>query len=382
MILGLASMLGISAGATAVSGFAWFTTQRTAAIEASAFKVGASEGSLEITRVDADKNCVSTVNNSKDAIVPTASKDLADVSSCDGQTFYKAVLGTDGKIGAVVTENNSTGLSKVNTNQMVYVSWKVKVSNTADGAKLNVYLSNQGSIFSANDGAANTTTMEFTANGTNKLFSWDGVAKAVGAVKVGSDTKTLDNHYSLKGDAETGYTGIEFMDSAIPADGQKISVAVTLDYSQYYRMVIIDEGTDSENPTNTIVYRYTNSKHLSYLKSDSDKSTVNGTGLLKVTAEKGANADTTDDKYTETENTMRNISSQADVASYESTTVAPGNQLLISNLTADDTTNSVVNSHVLKFVVWCEGTATPEAAATAGNSVKMNASLVGLTVTA
>ena len=50
MILALASMLGISAAATAVSGFAWFTSQTTANVKAHSYHVGAAQGDLTITR--------------------------------------------------------------------------------------------------------------------------------------------------------------------------------------------------------------------------------------------------------------------------------------------------------------------------------------------
>lgn len=57
LVLGLASMLGVSAGATAVSGFAWFTTTKQATVNATNIGVYSKNSALDIDFVSGDMNC-------------------------------------------------------------------------------------------------------------------------------------------------------------------------------------------------------------------------------------------------------------------------------------------------------------------------------------
>lgn len=57
MILALASMLGVSAGATAVSGFAWFTTTKSATLNVSNIGVYSKSSALAIAFTDALMGC-------------------------------------------------------------------------------------------------------------------------------------------------------------------------------------------------------------------------------------------------------------------------------------------------------------------------------------
>ncbi|MCQ2799918.1 MAG: hypothetical protein MJ228_04065 [Bacilli bacterium] len=305
MILGLASMLGISAGAAAVSGFAWFTTQRTATVGAQNFKVGAAEGSLEIgkhtfvTGDAADTNINGDAYSVADnvcAVSPTAGKELADVSSGDGINFYKATVVDSTGTGSYVVDKlvQETGaMSGINSTQMVKVQWSLDVTNTS-GNPIDVYLSS-AAIFAAHDGAAN-------------------------------------------------------------------------DYSAYYRLAIFADTNTEGSLASTCVFLYTNNSHKKFISTTdytnhtSDKEAdghavcpIDGTGTL--TAENSMS-------------TTKVIRQTADIqGGVALATASPNNQLLIKGLT---------DTKVLRFVVWCEGTATPEAAVQA-NAVDMSFQLVGLT---
>lgn len=156
MILALASMLGISAAATAVSGFAWFTTTTTADIASHNYKVAAAQGSLQIAAGSTKVNCGCTVAESSNTavIAPTTGKYLTDVSSINGEDFFKAYnintqensfeVKSEGKLSD--THENDVWMSQVNETLMVAVSWTLNVTNTtpAGGPSMDIYLSGDG----------------------------------------------------------------------------------------------------------------------------------------------------------------------------------------------------------------------------------------------
>ncbi|MBR6226430.1 MAG: hypothetical protein IKQ78_04410 [Bacilli bacterium] len=63
MILGLASMLGVSAGAAAVSGFAWFTTTKKATVDVTNIGVYSKSSNLNVQYTAAVKGCIDDPND-------------------------------------------------------------------------------------------------------------------------------------------------------------------------------------------------------------------------------------------------------------------------------------------------------------------------------
>ncbi len=57
LVLAMASMLGITAGATAVSGFAWFTTTKSATVDITNIGVYSKSSALNVTLKSADEGC-------------------------------------------------------------------------------------------------------------------------------------------------------------------------------------------------------------------------------------------------------------------------------------------------------------------------------------
>lgn len=303
MILALASMLGISAAATAVSGFAWFTTQTTAQISEHNYFVGAAQGDLVIGAVAAnDINCLSQKAATGNAIevAPTASTALADVSSIDGENFYKlANIDLNNHTADMVKEADKTGddagdkvwMSTVNDTQMVCVSWSMTVANGGDAnTSMNVFLSHDGDLFTATGTAAKDDNNQDVAN-----------------------------------------------------------------YVDAYRLAIFDNGS--------LVYFY--AKSTSGMTSADFNSTA-GTYIYDSTKLWDGTGYTGDHATT-----AHLVASAANVLSTDAVS-KKDSQLLISNLVGQAT------AHTLKFVVWCEGTDTPERAVKAGNQVKLGLDLVGL----
>ncbi len=64
LVLGLASMLGVSAGATAVSGFAWFTTTKQANVNVTNIGIYSKSSALDIAFQNADLNTAGSVSSS------------------------------------------------------------------------------------------------------------------------------------------------------------------------------------------------------------------------------------------------------------------------------------------------------------------------------
>lgn len=95
MILALASMLGVSAGATAISGFAWFTTTKSADIDISNIGVYSKSSALSVTLGSAVKGCTDVVGEgaSKEGDInlvgAVASENVTDyVTATANQTVF------------------------------------------------------------------------------------------------------------------------------------------------------------------------------------------------------------------------------------------------------------------------------------------------------
>lgn len=349
VVLGLAAMLGISAGTAAVSGFAWFTTQRTATMNLGTYKVGAGGANLSIIKGSTDVNCGTIVTDGKSLAVTPNSGKLADVSSKDGMQFYKATLKTtNDAVDTYIDETAKRGtpsaawMSAVNTEQMVCVSWDVTLRNNAAGTKMDVYLSKAGNLFTAGNAGAEIEKLTHTVTEESKTTTSFQLhnKSTVKSVKVNSTALT-------KGASANGYefdasTNTVSLTNITLAAGDEVEIEYIADYSDCYRMAIL-KGSD-------VVFLYTNSAHKNYVGDDGDGTLVETNTL--------ASTEYCDQAY------LGNISTHADGESHSK-------QKIVDELTngADVT---------LKFVVWCEGTATPFEAPLA-NAVTSEFLLVGLT---
>ena len=87
MILGLASMLGVSAGATAVSGFAWFTTTKSATVDITNIGVYSKSSALAVDLTTPLKGCIDSTTEPSDTgdINLVASADKTQNFTGDGE---------------------------------------------------------------------------------------------------------------------------------------------------------------------------------------------------------------------------------------------------------------------------------------------------------
>ncbi|MCQ2799919.1 MAG: hypothetical protein MJ228_04070 [Bacilli bacterium] len=363
MILGLASMLGISAGAAAISGFAWFTTQRTADISASNFKVGSGDGTLKISSAGSLVNCAIETNANNTVAINPSTGELEDVSSGDGKTFHKVLLSTNKQsVDHIVLEDGSK--SKVNTNQMVYISWNVKVENVGPGTKLNVFASNDGPIFKQNL-ANSKTTQNVVGDGTAKDFVLPTAFDKIESVKVGDTTLEAAKYTATPAERKISFTD---------APAGSVEIVTSIDYSSCYRLAIYDLNDVSNATDDTLVYFYSAAGKTSYVKAE-DKAALEDDDPETTATRNGSGTLTANDFIS----TSAAIISSTDPAASTANGVKPNNQLLIEDLIASTTSPVKDNSHTLRFVVWCEGTSTPDEAVVASNGVDLSLKLVGLT---
>lgn len=86
MILGLASMLGVSAGATAVSGFAWFTTTKSASVDVTNIGVYSTSSNLNVTFNAAIKGCANDGSSAGDVNIKAQAAERTQNFTGDGST--------------------------------------------------------------------------------------------------------------------------------------------------------------------------------------------------------------------------------------------------------------------------------------------------------
>ena len=95
MILGLASLLGVTAGATAVSGFAWFVTTKTATVDVTNIGIYNNNPSLSVDIINT-KGVVKTNNAANDFNLMAAndSSDFLETKTGDGTETEFILTGT------------------------------------------------------------------------------------------------------------------------------------------------------------------------------------------------------------------------------------------------------------------------------------------------
>lgn len=129
MILGLASLLGVTAGATAVSGFAWFVTTKTADVEVTNIGVYSKNPTLSVN-VKNLKGLLKTNDeaNDFDLVTDTAhDAGLTDISSSDGIHFFDPVWQSANE-GLKATE------FKPATEGVQYLSFDMEFVKPSDGS--------------------------------------------------------------------------------------------------------------------------------------------------------------------------------------------------------------------------------------------------------
>ena len=215
VILGLSSILAVSAGVAGVSTFAWFTTQRTASATVASLSVHSRDGSITIKANGVDKGGVTA--NPNDTYGSTASLTgtgtMNDVSSGDGINFYHPTW----KAGKMGTEASAIPGYTANPDatNLYFREFTLTFKNngsTGDNA-FDIYLTSGCKIEADANGDATKNANAATAmrmaildsTKTTLLAYWQyGVEGA--AADPATDTKPYQYNYISATGTKTAYT--------------------------------------------------------------------------------------------------------------------------------------------------------------------------------
>jgi hypothetical protein len=145
LVIGLASMLGVTAAAGTTAGFAWFTTTRTATVNLASAHVNTTAGDLKIAYVPIENNNVTGDASETNSLALSASTTNATDISGDGKTFYKPTWApTDGSAQPTV----ATAINSVSngTTRTYYVIFGLQLINKGSGDAFSVYLENASKV--------------------------------------------------------------------------------------------------------------------------------------------------------------------------------------------------------------------------------------------
>lgn len=222
LLVSSALMLVLTAVAATSSTFAWFSVNRKGTVESPDMTATAKDGGLEIT------------NSSNDVT------DLYDVSSKDGKTFYKPVLGpastesTPSFVSCPVVYSGQE--SDTNTNYFM----ELKMAFTSTSA-LDVYLSKDTKIDittnGANEAALNSLRIAFLPANSSYVVENNATPLLVYAPKEETNMKYVSGTTITNGNlTETNYTADELGASGIVQNGEIIADDLTTkdNTSKYY----------------------------------------------------------------------------------------------------------------------------------------------------
>jgi len=173
LILGLASMLGVTAAAGTTAGFAWFTTIRTATVSLTNAHVYTDYGNLAIQYVALDSGLSApisptTTNQTNVLGLAAATTGITDISG-DGKTFYKPTwdpTDTNGTVANYITQiTNGYDLNKVDfkgtpdTSKTWYVQFGLNLINSGTNA-FSVYLESASAVTGVNVNAGSDPILQ------------------------------------------------------------------------------------------------------------------------------------------------------------------------------------------------------------------------------
>jgi hypothetical protein len=218
LVLGLAAMLGVTAAAGTTSGFAWFTTTRTATVNFDNAVVYNKAADLSITYSPITNGGVTSSASSvtgNSFVLTGNTSPITDISG-NGATFYRPTWqpGQDGIIAtACPTVSNTSSV-------FYYVQFGVTFTNNGTKAA-NVYLDSGSSV--AAGGTATATDIQ--AAKATRVSVYEG--STLMTIWQDDKTDTLTGYQyisSATGTAYTSYATLSAPDSATFHEGAFASV--------------------------------------------------------------------------------------------------------------------------------------------------------------
>lgn len=177
VILGLSSIVAVTAGVAGASTFAWFTTQRTASVNLTSAKIYSTKSSLNVTYGGSTDGSIHDGSASGNVVTVngTTNAKVTDISG-NGKNFYRPgwVPGGEGETASTIDaiENQHP----VSTDYY-YLKFALTITNTGN-SEMPVYLNSGSSVFahSSTDApsvlAAKATRIAVLDDSSNLLTQW------------------------------------------------------------------------------------------------------------------------------------------------------------------------------------------------------------------
>ena len=270
MILGLASLLGVTAGATAVSGFAWFVTTKTATVDVTNIGVYNNNPSLSVNITNL-KGVVRTNNAANDFDLKAAN---------DTSDFLETATGNDSDTEFILT-GTPLGTPKAYVNGVeTNITWDsannkaIFAAAPADGAEIRFVYCDKAALtdVSSIDGVniydptwqaayegRKATKIPYAKNG-EQYISFDMVftAPTTGSLKIFLDRPTitpLDNTNDADKEA-AAVTRVAFSDS-LGSNILTISNTVSTGYDKGISKALVEDYNSTSKNANTTDGDYT-----------------------------------------------------------------------------------------------------------------------------
>ncbi len=157
LVLGLASLLGVTAAAGTTAGFAWFTTTRTATVSLTSANVYSDFGDLSIAYTAVDSNGITHDATKTNTLAIAATTGVTDISG-DGKTFFKPVWKADNGTAQPTAATSISSISNA-SDKTYYVQFGVALYNSGK-TSFKVYLEEGSAVVGVNVNAGSDTSLQ------------------------------------------------------------------------------------------------------------------------------------------------------------------------------------------------------------------------------
>jgi len=249
VILGLSSIVAVTAGVAGASTFAWFTTTRTAQVNLTSAKIYNTTSKLVISYGSTDGSTDGSITSGGyreghtdiiDVVGSTNAK-MTDVSG-DGVSLYRPdwVPGGEGVTASAI--NKMTNASPT-TPDYYYLKFSITLSNDGN-ARMKVFLNTGSSVFAHAPDGGSATAASTTAAKATRVAILDSNNDLVTTWQYNTEQSTTKTDYKYLA-AATGGTayGVSGYEEKAIASADKFHLG---DFSSVYSGFISGDETESD----------------------------------------------------------------------------------------------------------------------------------------
>ncbi len=214
LVLGLASLLGVTAAAGTTAGFAWFTTTRTATVSLTSAHVYSDNGNLSVQYVDVANNGITGASATPTSTLAiAATTGVTDISG-DGKTFFKPVWKADNGTAQPTVANSISSIANV-SGKTYFVQFGLNLINSGT-AQFSVYLESGSAVT-----GVTSSTADVAAAKATRVAVWSTGTTPANMTTWQYDTTDSTAGYKYLATAATGTKAYNFdgYTLATPATG-------------------------------------------------------------------------------------------------------------------------------------------------------------------